>query len=176
MKQLSISGNTTRRLMRATKTTIKDLAQRMDVTQVQVRQVRDRGVIEGTGWAWDWLEGIVGETPIYADLQDRVERNHELVVAYHRDLTVHDRQKLDAAQPGDEFVWLARKNGTGLMQKGGRFPLEVTYWIGCDPVMMYLHLRVTRRLAGIVFGEVRNISADEIRRLAEAFTATKSAA
>ena len=176
LKPFQVDGTRVCALMRAAKVTIRDLAEKMRVTQKRVREVRAHGVIEGTGHVWDWLEGIAGETPLYADLHDRIERNSHLLVAYHDDLVMHDRKKLEAAQVGDEFVWLARRHGTQLLPKGGSGPLEITYWIGCDPVMMYLHLRITRRLAGIVFGEVREVTADEIRRLAADFTATKSAA
>lgn len=45
------------KLMRKHKVTIKELAQRMNITQKRVRQVREQGVT-GNGMCLDWFEAI----------------------------------------------------------------------------------------------------------------------
>lgn len=54
----SLTGERVRRLMRAHGVSIADLARRMNITQTRVRQVRERGVIEGPHYVRDWIEAI----------------------------------------------------------------------------------------------------------------------
>lgn len=54
----SLSGETVRRLMRAERITIRELAARMDVSQARVRRVREGGV-EGPA-VRDWVEALTG--------------------------------------------------------------------------------------------------------------------
>lgn len=54
-----ISGEGIKRLMRRHRITIRDLAQRMNITMKRVRDVRKDGV-EGRCMCLDWVEGITG--------------------------------------------------------------------------------------------------------------------
>ena len=49
-------------LMRQTKTTIKQLSQRMGITMKRIRQVRSDG-LKGRALIRDWVQGISGEDP-----------------------------------------------------------------------------------------------------------------
>lgn len=53
----ALRGATIVRLMRARRITIRALAQRMNITQKRVRQVRAHGV-RGEAFVRDWLEAI----------------------------------------------------------------------------------------------------------------------
>jgi len=163
------------RLMRKAKVSVKELAGRMGRTQQWVRELRKAGFTSARS-AWAWMGAIAEATPLYVELYECVERTPEILQGYQDDLLVHDKQLLEAAQVGDEFIWLGRKNGTVAMKKGWCCPEEITYWINADLVMVYLHMRVTRRIAGIAFGEVTYIDAKEARRLAEQFALHKAAA
>jgi len=58
----ALPGPTIVHLMRAQRLTIRALAQRMNITQKRVRQVRAHGV-RGELFVHDWLAGIQGEPP-----------------------------------------------------------------------------------------------------------------
>ncbi len=60
-QNLIVSGKAIASLMRANKVTIRDLAARLGVTLVRVRQVRAKGV-QGNHVALDWFQGITGQT------------------------------------------------------------------------------------------------------------------
>lgn len=53
-----LTGKQVRNLMTKAKVTIRGLSGAMQVTQKRVRQVRERGVIEGVGYVYDWIQGI----------------------------------------------------------------------------------------------------------------------
>ena len=59
---LGTPGTAIRRLMRCHKVTIAALAQRMDISQARVRQVRQRGLSD-PAYVRDWIEAITGRDP-----------------------------------------------------------------------------------------------------------------
>lgn len=170
-----VDGAAVCRLMRKAKVTVKELAGRMGRTQQWVRELRKDGFTSARS-ACAWMSAIAESIPLYVEIYEIVERTPAILQAYQNDLLVHDKRLLEAAQAGDEFIWLGRQNGTGMMKRGWCCPEEFTYWIDMDSVMVYLHMKVTGTIDGIAFGEVTYLTAAEARRMAEAFAVKKAAA
>ena len=57
-----VTGREIASLMRKHRTTIRELAQRMQITQKRIRQVRECG-LEGPELSRDWIQAITGVDP-----------------------------------------------------------------------------------------------------------------
>lgn len=57
-----LEGRELRRLMRVHKVTIRELSERMQITQKRIRQIREIG-LEGRELIRDWIQGILGSDP-----------------------------------------------------------------------------------------------------------------
>ena len=93
-----MEGKEVQRLMRKYKVTIRDLSQRMGVTQKRIRRRREIG-LEGRELIRDWVQGIIGADPGRSSLvtQDRLRVIAAAVAGKRRRIEVLN-EDLDTAK------------------------------------------------------------------------------